>query len=62
MTWDHLVCAACSGLVRDGSCPTCRAARDRFQREEGEGVSPALLAALAFLIIVVAVLAQRLAA
>lgn len=29
---DNLVCASCSGLVEQGRCPVCRAARDELHR------------------------------
>lgn len=30
MGYDDLLCAACSGRVVDGGCPTCRATRQRL--------------------------------
>ncbi|MCW2725390.1 MAG: hypothetical protein JWN35_2311 [Frankiales bacterium] len=33
MSYDDLVCAACSGRVVDGGCPTCRAARQHLRSE-----------------------------
>jgi hypothetical protein len=57
MSDDHLVCAACSGRVSDGRCPTCRAARSRHSA--GSPVPPEaflLAAALAFALLVVLVL------
>lgn len=61
MTWEHLVCANCAGPVSEGRCSVCRASRARLQREGGLHVPPAVLAALASLIVIAAVLLQRVA-
>ena len=52
MAWDDLVCAACSGRVGDGRCPTCRASRDQLRRQSLPAV-PLLLAALVVLLLLV---------
>ncbi|MDI2131416.1 hypothetical protein [Yinghuangia seranimata] len=61
MTWEHLVCANCAGPVSEGRCSVCRASRERMNRESGLQLSPGLLAALAALVVVAAVLLQKLA-
>ena len=58
MSDDDLVCAACSGRVADGRCPTCRAAWSQLR--PGAAVRPEaflLLAVLALALLVVLVLA-----
>ncbi|MFF7250394.1 MULTISPECIES: hypothetical protein [Embleya] len=57
MTLDRLVCANCAGLVAEGRCPTCRASRERLQRSGG--LNPAMLAAIALLVLVCALLLAR---
>ena len=32
MSWEHLVCARCGGLVVEGNCPACRAAREELHQ------------------------------
>ncbi|MFI6980153.1 hypothetical protein ACIBSV_16400 [Embleya sp. NPDC050154] len=59
MTLDRLVCANCAGLVAEGRCPTCRASRERLQRSGGFNLQPAMLAALALLVLVCALLLAR---
>ncbi|MET7302018.1 hypothetical protein [Embleya sp. NPDC005575] len=54
MTLDRLVCANCAGLVAEGRCPTCRASRERLQHSGG--LNPAMLAAIALLVLVCALL------
>ncbi|GAA4990564.1 hypothetical protein ACPA54_23310 [Uniformispora flossi] len=61
MTCEHLVCANCAGPVNEGRCPVCRASRERIHREGGISVPPVVLAALVTLIVIAAVVAQRLA-
>ncbi|WP_436775436.1 hypothetical protein [Yinghuangia sp. YIM S09857] len=61
MTWEHLVCANCSGPVSEGRCSVCRASRQRLDRERGPQISPTLLAVLAGIVIVAALLLQRFA-
>lgn len=65
MTWEHLVCANCSGPVSEGRCPVCRASRQRLAEERGDGrglqISPTLLVVLAGVVIVAALLLQRFA-
>ncbi|MFI1579886.1 hypothetical protein [Embleya sp. NPDC020630] len=57
MTLDRLVCANCAGLVTEGRCPTCRASRERL-RSSG-GINPAMVAALALLVLACALLLAR---
>ncbi|MEU0933081.1 MULTISPECIES: hypothetical protein [unclassified Embleya] len=59
MTLDRLVCANCAGLVTEGRCPTCRASRERLRRSSGINLNPAMLAALALLVLVCALLLAR---
>jgi hypothetical protein len=59
MTVDRLVCANCAGLVAEGRCPVCRASRERLK--DSAGPNPALLAAVALLVLVCALLLTRLA-
>ncbi|WP_406286237.1 hypothetical protein [Embleya sp. NBC_00896] len=54
MTLDRLVCANCAGLVAEGRCPTCRASRERLQRSGGP--NPAMLVAIALLVLACALL------
>ncbi|MEU8134103.1 hypothetical protein [Streptodolium elevatio] len=61
MTWEHLVCANCSGPVSEGRCSVCRASRQRLADERGPQISPTLLAVLAAVVIVAALLVQRFA-
>lgn len=61
MTWEHLVCANCSGPVSEGRCSVCRASRQRLERERGPQLSPALLAVLAAVVVVALIVLQRLA-
>ena len=49
MSYDDLLCAACSGRVVKGGCPTCRVSRERLP-------GPAPLPAQALLIAAVLVL------
>ncbi|MEU3261063.1 hypothetical protein DI273_10410 [Streptomyces violascens] len=48
MTYDRLVCAHCASPVSEGRCRMCLAHRERM-RQEGPfgGLSPAVLAVLA---------------
>ena len=54
MSWQDLVCAACSGRVADGRCPTCRAARRELSQGPQLPAQAVLLAAalLALLVLV----------
>ncbi|MGR8010240.1 hypothetical protein [Streptomyces hypolithicus] len=52
MTYDRLVCANCAAPVNQGRCPVCRANRERLQQEGPlGGLSPAMLVALAALLV-----------
>lgn len=53
---EDLVCAACSGRVVDGGCPTCRSSRELLRRDPLPA-GPVLL--LALLLLVVLVLLQH---
>jgi hypothetical protein len=51
---DNLVCAACSGLVEQGGCSVCRAARQHLHGDRTAlPASPVLLTALALLLLLV---------
>jgi hypothetical protein len=56
MCCEQLVCAACSGRVSDGRCPTCRAYRDAHHTGAPVwgGLAVPLLALLAVLLLMVA--------
>lgn len=58
MSYDDLLCAACSGRVVEGGCPTCRLSR---QQLPGSGPLPAqaLLIAAFVLVIAFALLASQ---
>ena len=52
--YDDLVCAACSGRVVDGGCPTCRASRQSLPASRLP--AEALLALAALLMVVLLIL------
>jgi len=54
MGYDDLVCAACSGRVLDGGCPTCRASRQSLPASRLP--AEALLALAALLMVVLLIL------
>ena len=58
MGWQDLVCAACSGRVVDGRCPTCRAARDDFQSSRVMLPAGPLLALAAVLLALLVILSH----
>jgi hypothetical protein len=58
MGYDDLLCAACSGRVVDGGCPTCRASRDSLPSLPR--LPAGALLALAALLTVLLVLADHL--
>ena len=45
MRYDELLCAACSGRVVDGGCPTCRASRQDLRAPQLPAEAFLLLAA-----------------
>ncbi len=52
MSADDLLCAACSGIVEQGRCPTCRASREYLRRTTPSlPAGPLLLAALVLLLL-----------
>ena len=51
--YDDLVCAACSGRVVDGGCPTCRAARGSLRHPRLPAEVVLLLAALLVVLLLV---------
>jgi hypothetical protein len=55
---DGLVCAYCSGLVAHGGCASCRAARERLQRERVLLPAGPLLALAAVLTVLLVLLAH----
>jgi hypothetical protein len=52
MGYDDLLCAACSGRVVDGDCPTCRAARESLPSSRLPAESFLLLALLLTVLLV----------
>ena len=46
MRYDDLLCAACSGRVLDGGCPTCRVTRDDLPSPQLPAGAFLLMAAL----------------
>jgi hypothetical protein len=59
MAYDDLLCAACSGRVVDGGCPTCLVTRQSLPT--APRLPAQALLALAALLTVVLVLAEHLA-
>jgi hypothetical protein len=51
--YDDLLCAACSGRVVDGGCPTCRAARENLPSTRLPAEAFLLLALLLALVLAV---------
>lgn len=58
MCCEGLLCAACSGPVSEGRCPTCRSAR-AVLHDHRDGFTFEMFAALTLLLALVTVLAQR---
>ena len=58
MSYDDLVCAACSGRVVDGGCPTCRASRQLLSQHTPQLPAGALLALAVALTLLLLVLAH----
>lgn len=56
MRWEDLVCAACSGRVLEGRCPTCRAAREEMRSRRVRLPAAQLLFAAAFVLALIVVL------
>jgi hypothetical protein len=54
VSYDDLVCAACSGRVVDGGCPTCRASRASLTAGRLPAEAFLVLAALLALLLLVA--------
>ena len=54
MSYDDLVCAACSGRVLDGGCPSCRASRGSLPAERLPAEAFLLLAAALALLLLLA--------
>ena len=52
MGYDDLLCAACSGRVLDGGCPTCRASRENLPSTRLPAEAFLLLAALLTVLLV----------
>ena len=46
MAYDDLLCAACSGRVVDGGCPTCRVTRQDLPRPQLPASALLVLAAV----------------
>ena len=53
MGYDDLLCAACSGRVVDGGCPTCRASRENLPSTRLPAEAFLLLALLIALVLAV---------
>ena len=53
MAYDDLVCAACSGRVVDGGCPTCRTSREGLRDPRLPAEALLLLAALLAVLLLV---------
>lgn len=53
MTWDDLLCAACSGRVIDGGCATCRLSRRQLP---SRGPLPAQALLITALVVLIALL------
>ena len=53
MGYDDLLCAACSGRVVDGGCPTCRASREDLPSNRLPAEAFLLLALLIALVLAV---------
>ena len=53
MDHDDLLCAACSGRVIDGGCPTCRASRSTLRQPRLPAEALLALAALLAVILLV---------
>ena len=53
MGYDDLVCAACSGRVVDGGCPTCRESRGSLRAPRLPAEALLLLAALVAVLLLV---------
>jgi hypothetical protein len=51
--YDDLVCAACSGRVVDGGCPTCRASRGSLRAPRLPAEALLLLAALVAVLLLI---------
>ena len=58
MSSKGLVCAYCSGLVEHGGCASCRAARDRLDRQRVILPAGPLLALAAFLSVLLVLLTR----
>jgi hypothetical protein len=55
MSCEHLICAQCAGLVVEGNCPACRAARAEVHHpQSGLGPQLAIAALVAVLLLMVA--------
>jgi hypothetical protein len=52
MSCEHLVCAHCAGPVVEGRCPVCRAAREQMHHHHHSGVTPQILIAVAFVLLI----------
>ena len=50
VSYDDLLCAACSGRVLDGDCPTCRVSREHLPGRAPLPAQALLIAALLMLI------------
>ncbi len=53
MSYDDLLCAACSGRVVEGGCPTCRVSRGRLPGPRPLPAQALLIAAVLVLIAII---------
>ncbi|GAA2214674.1 hypothetical protein GCM10009850_101390 [Nonomuraea monospora] len=60
MSCEHLVCAQCAHPVVEGRCPVCRANRERMHNHGFAGLSPALIALLLVVLLLLSLAAQHL--
>ncbi len=52
MSCEHLICAQCAGLVAEGRCPVCRAARSQMHHH-GPSLSIPVIVALAVALLLI---------
>ncbi|MFC4011478.1 hypothetical protein ACFOY2_29910 [Nonomuraea purpurea] len=60
MSCQHLVCAQCAHPVIEGRCPVCRANRERLHRHGFAGLSPALIALLLVVLLLLTLVVDHL--
>jgi hypothetical protein len=55
MSCEHLICAQCAGLVAEGRCPACRAARAQVHHHGPSLTIPMIVALAVMLLLILAV-------